>query len=202
LGFEYRLNRIDALRSKQAKNMAALLMMSRGVPMLLAGDECGRSQSGNNNAYCQDNEISWFDWDLVEQNRELNRFFRLLIDYRRRHPALRRDSFHDTQSVSRYPITFHGVQCGQPDHSFTSRTVAVQFDEHPERSSIYVVTNAWWEPLRFELPPLSDGRRWCLKADTSADSPFDILERDSERPLGNQDSYLVAPRSVIILTGL
>ena len=82
-----------ALRRRQAKNLMAILFLSQGVPMILAGDEVLRSQRGNNNAYSQDNELSWFDWRLIETNRDMLRFTRELIALRKRHPSLRRRSF-------------------------------------------------------------------------------------------------------------
>jgi len=195
---EARFDKIDALRIRQMKNAATLLLCSRGVPMLLAGDEFGRTQQGNNNAYCQDNEISWLDWDLLEKNSELFRFFRMLIDFRKRQPALRHDCFHDNDV---YPVRLHGVRPDSPDMSFDSRSLAVQFDQKHEGSSIYLAASSYWEPLDFHLPRLDGLRHWYRKLDTSLVSPLDIEEDNNLRRLPNQLSYQLAPRSIAVLIG-
>jgi isoamylase len=113
---------IDSLRLRQIKNFAAILLLSQGTPMLLAGDEFRRTQRGNNNAYCQDNEISWIDWTLLEKHRELFRFFKLVLKFRQSHPALRRRHYFygEKDRRGRPEIVWHGVQLEHPDWSYES----------------------------------------------------------------------------------
>src|SRR5207302_10241951 len=118
---------VIALRRRQMKNAVSLLLVSQGVPMVLMGDEMGRTQRGNNNAYCHDSELTWLDWDLVEHNAELLRFFKQSIAFRRRHPVLRSRSHfqHRDYMGSGYPdISWHGVKAWQPDFSGMSRMFA------------------------------------------------------------------------------
>src|SRR5581483_7254589 len=132
------------LRRRQARNLMATLLLSQGVPMLLAGDEFLRTQGGNNNAWCQDNETSWVDWSLAVKNADFLRFVRQLIQLRRRHPALRRRRFLD-----HHAITWHGVEPCQPDFTWDSHSLAFALDgrstgRDPDRD-FYVALNAWHE---------------------------------------------------------
>ena len=193
---------VVSLRRRQAKNMAALLLLSQGVPMILAGDEARRTQLGNNNAYCQDNELSWFDWRLVEENADLVRFFRLLIEFRRRHASLRPDSF-TAEAEGGPQVRWHGVRAGQPDWSYHSRTLAMQLSGQTEdgsRDELYAIANAHWEPHRFELPAAS-GMRWTRFLDTSLPPPEEIAEIGAEAALTDQQGYVAGPRSVVVLVG-
>ena len=113
---------------RQQKNFAAILLFSHGVPMILAGDEIGRTQQGNNNAYCQDNDISWVDWRMAESNAGLLRFFQHMIAFRKRCPLLRRDSF-ELHGEGGFHITWHGVKRMQPDWGHESRTLAMQLTQ-------------------------------------------------------------------------
>ena len=191
------------LRSRQAKNMAALLLLSHGVPMILAGDEARRTQLGNNNAYCQDNEMSWFDWRLVEDNADLVRFFRLMIQFRRLHPSVRPESYA-ADAEGQWPrIRWHGVKAGQPDWSHHSRTLAMQLSglaEDGARDEIYVIANAHWEALRFELPAISP-LHWVRFLDTSFPPPGEITEPGAEMDLADKKAYVAGPRSVVVLVG-
>ena len=193
--------RIEGLRLRQQKNLAALLLLSRGVPMILAGDEFGRTQRGNNNAYCQDNEIGWVDWRLAERNADLVRFFRELIRFRQSFVSFRFGSFEEPQDCD-CRLSFHGTEPGRPDWSWESRSLAAWFTETDGgREDIYLMANAWWEPLAFTLPELPDGRRWRLKLDTGLVSPDDILEPGAERELNEPGKYKVRSRSVVALVG-
>jgi len=168
--------------------------------MILAGDEFGRTQRGNNNAYCQDNEISWIDWRLASANRDLLRFFKNLIAFRKAHSALRRISF-ENNGAECPQIQWHGVKPLQPDWSYESRALAMSIcgtgeDGQPEH--IYVLANAWWEPLRFQLPALPHAQ-WARFVDTALPPPEDIAEVGGEKPLEDPTTYEAAPRSVVIL---
>jgi glycogen operon protein len=190
---------INGLRTRQCKNFAAILLVSHGVPMILAGEEIGRTQQGNNNAYCQDNEISWVDWRLAESNASLLRFFRLMIAFRRRCPLLRRESFQ-LHGEGGFHITWHGIKRMQPDWSEASRTVAMQLTQlqgNGLREDIHFIANAYWEELEFDLPQIGE-REWFRLADTALPSPQDIAEDGQEFPLLSQERYRVQPHSVVI----
>ncbi len=182
---------IAALRRRQIRNFLTLLFASGGVPMLLGGDEFGRTQQGNNNAYCQDNEISWVDWTLAEENADLLRFTRALIRLRRDTNTFRQIGWHETGNQT--AITFHGVDPGKPDWSDGSRTLAAEFTNNGER--YYLIANAYWEKLRFNLPQ----GRWLRIVDTARPAPADIALPGEESPIRPAGYYSVWPRSVVLL---
>ncbi|MFN0171602.1 MAG: glycogen debranching protein GlgX [Bryobacteraceae bacterium] len=189
------------LRQRQRKNFAALLLLSHGVPMILAGDELGRSQHGNNNAYCQDNDVSWIDWSMLEPFADLHRFFRLLIAFRRRTSMLRQPRFASTGPGNGLRAVWHGVFRGRPDFSWHSRTLAMQLIDARAKggeSHLHLMTNAHWEDHEFELPILT-GKRWIRLLDTAMNPPEDIAEEGGEFEVGSQDVYPVRSRSVVVL---
>jgi isoamylase len=192
---------IVELRHRQVRNFAALLFLSQGVPMILAGDEAGRTQGGNNNPFCQDNEISWFNWNLVEKNHDLVRYFRLLIRFRRENTILRRGTFAPLTDMRGPRVEWHGPRLHEPDFGDNSRSLAMHLhgsvgngQEH-----VYLIANAYWEALSFELP-IVPGWRWTRSIDTSYGSPLDILDPGGEVPVGTLP-YSVGPRSVVVLKG-
>ncbi|MGL4553927.1 MAG: glycogen debranching protein GlgX [Gemmataceae bacterium] len=192
--------RVLTLRRRQARNQFATLMLSQGVPMMLAGDEFLRTQGGNNNAWCQDNEVSWLDWTLAEKNADFLRFCRMMIALRKRHPALRRRTF-----VQPGDVIWHGTTPGDPDFGGYSRTLALALDgsrtgREPDRD-IYVAFNGWRDPLRFVLPYAPQGRPWRLTVDTSLPSPKDIVGLDEGPRLPPGTGYTVGPYSLIVLIG-
>ena len=180
--------------------MLTTLMLSFGVPLLLGGDEMGRTQQGNNNAYCQDNEISWFDWGLVEQNADLFRFFKQMISLRRRHPSLCRTAFL-TGGLNRrgeQDIRWHGLELDQPDWGSGARALAFTLaGDEPLEPNLHVMINMDDSPHDFAVP-LGDGFRWTLFADTARESPDDIAEPGAEQPF-EAERCAVAGRSVVIL---
>ena len=189
---------ILGLRRRQARNLLATLFLSQGVPMLMAGDEFLRTQRGNNNAWCQDNEISWLDWSLPVSNSDFLRFMRELIALRRRHPALRRRRFFDGPEVA-----WHGVQPYRPDFSRDSHSVALTLDgrktgREPDRD-FYMAFNAWREPLQFVVPPSPQGKRWRRAIDTAMAAPLDIVGLDEGPEARTHEAYAVAPHSVVVL---
>jgi isoamylase len=188
---------INELRMRPQKNFAAILLASHGVPMLLAGDEIGRTQQGNNNAYCQDNDISWVDWQMVESNAGLLRFFQQMIAFRKRCKLLRRDSF-ELNGEGGFHVTWHGVHRMKPDWRDCSQTIAMQLTQlNPDesRDDLFFIANAYGGDLEFELPQIGE-REWFRLSDTAQPSPQDIAEDGQEFPLLSQDSYTVKARSV------
>ncbi|MGE3781687.1 MAG: glycogen debranching protein GlgX [Alphaproteobacteria bacterium] len=191
---------IERLRKRQIKNFLTLTLLSTGVPMLLMGDEVRRTQNGNNNAYCQDNEISWFDWDLVERNADLLRFVKRLIalQMNRNLPSARLN-MSLTELRRRQPIQWHGVKLNQPDWGHMSHTLAgtVQLMGYP--LMMHLIVNAYWEPLEFEVPPLDNPQvQWRYGIDTYRESPDDIHKWPEAPPLQGQ-TCRVEPRSLVLL---
>jgi len=194
---------IERLRNRQVKNFLTVTMLSIGLPMILMGDEARRTQSGNNNAYCQDNEIGWFDWTLVERHADVHRFVTLLNARR-----LLRDVEHERQRVSlnewirQATKTWHGVRVEQPDWGEHSHSLAFAAELRQEGLGVYLILNAYWEALDFELPPVFAGaagawRRWI---DTSLESPSDIVPWQAAPRLPGP-TYCAGPRSVVVLFG-
>jgi glycogen operon protein len=191
---------INALRERQVKNFAAILLLSQGVPMILMGDEVRRAQGGNNNAYCQDNEISWLDWGLVEKNAGLLRFWQRLIDFRKRHASLRRRTFLTGKSNERglKDIAWHGCKLNDPGwNDPNARALAFTLAGFDGEEDIHVLLNTYWEPLDFDLPPL-DGRGWHVAVDTAENAPLDAAEPGKEKRVTNS-SFSAQGRSVVVL---
>jgi glycogen operon protein len=198
--------KIIRLRLRQAKNLLATLMLSQGVPMLLAGDEFLRTQEGNNNAWCQDNAISWVDWRLKTVHGDFWRFARMLIALRKRHPALRRRAFFrgaGPENALEPDIHWHGLEPLQPDFSAGSRTVAFSLDgsqtgREPDRD-FYIACNAWEEPLPFRIPRSPGGKPWRRAIDTALPSPMDIVGLDEGPTAPAEATYQVKGHSMVVL---
>jgi glycogen operon protein len=196
-----------ALRARQARNALLLLLMSQGIPMLLAGDEAGRTQHGNNNAYCIDGPLSWFDWTLVERNADLVRFVSNCISFRAAHPMLRQRRHprgEDVIGAGYADVSWHGTRAYQPDWAPTSRLLAMMrtgLGPDGRRDFVYVAANAHWEAHQLELPSLGDELRWHLFADTAAAAPEDVGFPGCEPVLADQSSVTVQGRSSVVLVG-
>jgi isoamylase len=190
---------VVGLRRRQVRNFASLLLLSQGVPMILGGDELGRTQQGNNNAYCQDNEISWVDWRMRETNADLFRFFRLLIRFRQAHPSLRRRTFLEDEPGA--PLVWHGTKREKPDWSPESRILAMQLRGGRKDDDIYLIANAHWEAHEFDLPRIAPGKSWRRFLDTSLEPPHEIEEPGQEPVLVRRSSYVAGPRSTVVLVG-
>lgn len=192
---------IDAFRRRQIKNFAAILFLSQGVPMFVAGDEVRRTQKGNNNAYCQDNEISWFDWNLVEKNSDIFRFFKLIINCRKcYHSALRRNSFFSGEVNERglADISWHGSKLFSPGwHDPDARVLAYTMGGFEGEADIHIMFNMYWEALDFEIPPI-EGREWYKVVDTAEPSPADIVEHGKEIMVSG-NVCVVQDHSVVVL---
>jgi isoamylase len=193
---------VERLRTRQVKNFLTVTLLSLGIPMILMGDEVRRTQGGNNNAYCQDDETSWFDWGLLARHADVHRFVTLLTARR----ALR-DVEHERQRVSlteligRANKAWHGVKLHQPDWGHDSHSLALAAELRQEGLAVFLILNAYWEPLEFELPPLGDGasvwRRWI---DTSLESPHDIVPWRTAPSLSGP-VYRTGARSLVVLWG-
>ncbi len=191
---------VERLRNRQVKNILALTLLSFGTPMLLMGDEMRRTQRGNNNAYCQDGEVSWLDWRLLERHGDVQRFVKQLIGFR-----LRRDLSGDDQALtldqllSRARVHWHGVRLNEPDWSEQSHSVAAALESITGKYAYHLILNAYWDALDFELPqPASDAESWRRLMDTGLDSGEEI-RRWKEAPRVNDPFYRVGPRSIVLL---
>jgi glycogen operon protein len=182
---------VVALRKRQAKNFLCLLLLANGTPMLRAGDEFFHTQGGNNNPYNQDNDTSWLDWRRLETHRDVFRFARLMIGFRKAHPSLSRSGFW------REDVRWHGVGPGT-DLSHDSRSLAYHLSGASQGDDdLYVMVNAYREPLEFVVQGGRPGE-WRQVVDTAHESPDDICEPGKELPLTSM-RYTVGPRSVVVL---
>lgn len=191
---------IEDLRQRQIKNFLTLLFMSQGTPMLLMGDEVRRTQRGNNNAYCQDNEISWFDWSAVEREAHLLRFTQGIIHLIQGLKVFRIEHLlRVTETWSHEPhIVWHGAQLGQPDWSENSHILAFTLRYPDAREQLHVMLNAYWEPIMFELPGLDSHERWHRIIDTAVAAPRDFCPPD-QAPLFDGMVYPVSARTSVVL---
>jgi isoamylase len=191
---------VQALRNRMVKNFVAVTLFSVGTPMLLMGDEVRRTQLGNNNGYCQDNEITWFDWSLLQKHADIHRFVKTLIEIRHRRTETLSDNLTLNQLLGRARIECHGVRLHEPDWTDQSHSLAISASAVEANLNLYLILNAYWEPLRFELPPvpalgLRPWRRWL---DTFLEPPDDICLFSAAPPVAGS-SYLVQPRSIVAL---
>jgi len=192
---------IERLRTRQVKNFITVSMLSLGLPMLLMGDEVRRTQHGNNNAYCQDNEGNWFDWSLLAKYADVHRFVKLLTARRaQRDSGAERDRMTLIQLIRAGIKGWHGVRLNQPDWSDHSHSVALSAELPKEALLVHFIFNAYWEPLDFELPRIgaveqSAWRRWI---DTFQETPEDIVTWQ-EAPAISGYTYRAGPRSVVVL---
>ncbi len=193
---------IEALRNRQVKNFFALELLAAGTPMLLMGDEVRRTQCGNNNAYCQDGDISWFDWSLLERHADVHRFVKALNAFRQRRDMVAEgDKLSLNQLLQRAKIEWHGMALNRPDWSEHSHSLAFTFRSLRTRFLLHGMLNAYWEPLTFELPPVpaESQQRWRRCIDTGRASPDDIYPWE-KAPLVAETAYVVQPRSVVLLS--
>lgn len=194
---------IRALRFQMIKNACMVLMCSRGTPMFFAGDEFGNTQFGNNNAYCQDNEISWLDWTMKETNREIFDFFKYMIHLRLKHQILR----ENTGSVrcGFPPVSLHGTRPWESDYTWETKMIGIMYagrnkipgDNTAEQDDIiYLGINTWWHHQEVELPKLPEGSFWIPLADTSRGKDTII----SGKEVLDKRIYVMQPRSCVLFT--
>ena len=185
---------IEAVRKRQIKNFLLTLFISRGTPMLLGGDEFRRTQGGNNNAYCQDNETSWYDWNFLEQYKDIFRFTRGMIAFRQAHPVLSKEQFYTDSRIHWFGSQGALPEWGDPKEKQVG--CLINEDEH---RALCLMFNADIDTVDFALPFLQPGMRWYLAVDTSHDAPQDLFLEGEERLLEDSQTYHLAPRSSAIL---
>ncbi len=201
---EEQRTQIEDLRRQQIKNCLTLLFVSQGTPMLLYGDEMGRTARGNNNTVFQDNDLNWINWEKAREHADILRFTKLIIAFRKRHQLVSRWRYmtaDEAETPNLRNITWHGVKPNQADFSDSSRFIAwvLEAFESQERSDlpIYVATNTFWEPLTIELPEIKD-RRWYRVIDTALPVGEDIVPEEEAFFLP-EPTYMIRPRTTIVL---
>jgi len=187
-------SQIEAVRKSQIKNFMLTLMISRGVPMLLGGDEFRRTQLGNNNAYCQDNETSWHDWSYLERHGEIFRFTCGMIAFRRDHPILSKEQFYTDAEIS-----WFNPQGELPDWNDAKEKRFACLIREDDQSALYILFNTGADAHDFCLPPVLSGIRWYLAVDTSGDAQHDLYSPGKEPLLENSKTYQMKPHSSVIL---
>ncbi|MCI9437558.1 MAG: glycogen debranching enzyme [Lachnospiraceae bacterium] len=190
------------LRFRMIRNACAVLMCSRGTPMFLAGDEFGNSQYGNNNAYCQDNETSWLDWRLLSKNRELFEFFKFMIDYRFKHPVIRKMLPDAVCGMD--PLLTHGINAEEHYIPEDAKMLGVSFagynSEIGSDDLVYIAVNAHWEDVRITVPVLECPYAWYLSVNTWGDENGRFVYREGEE-VRIDSEFIMHPRSVAVFTG-
>jgi glycogen operon protein len=199
---------IETARLRQLKNFFATLLISQGTPMLLGGDEMGRTQKGNNNAYCQDNDISWYDWSLWKKNTSLYRFVKLIIAFRLRHPGFMRPEFYTGRdgNYNAIPdISWFDESGKTPDWETIGPCIAFRMDgskaevlADQDDNDFFTMFNSGEKDVTFSVAPPPQGKRWMRVVDTSLPSPLDILEPGSEQALERVKTYRVGNHSIVV----
>ncbi len=185
---------VEGMRIRLIKNFLLTLFVSRGVPMLLGGDEFRRTQRGNNNAYCQDNEVSWYDWSLIEKHREIHRFTRGMIAFRRAHPVLRKETFYTDEDIKWFAPS--GATPHWADPWQKSFACLILGQTEPD---LFLLFNADIRAVDFYLPALPTGKIWRLAVDTSRTAPDDFFDPGKEPHVPDQRGFRLQPRSSAIL---
>lgn len=190
------------LRYRMIRNACAILMCSRGTPMFFSGDEFGNTKFGNNNSYCQDNEISWIDWSLLKKNKELFEFFKFMIAYRKKHPVIRKKL--DNAVCGMEGMHAHDVNADRMEVSQNAKTLAVSFAGYDRKKCkddlVYVAVNAYWEEVRITLPNLANHEAWYLSVDTYGDENGKYCYEEGEE-IRIDHEYVMKPRSIVVFTG-
>ncbi|MBN2618191.1 MAG: glycogen debranching protein GlgX [Spirochaetales bacterium] len=198
---------INKIRIKQVKNQLATLMLSQGTPMILGGDEIGRTKRGNNNTYCQNNELSWYDW--ANKNDELLRFAQLIINFRKRHDAFKRPEFYTGLDISMNKLaditwcTYTGHEMNwNEEHKCIAfmldgsrKEIAAENDDN----DFYIMLNSTSTKMEFKFRPAPEGKKWVLKIDTAQNSPYDIYPKGEYKELSSQSNYMVDLKSLVLL---
>jgi glycogen operon protein len=185
---------IERTRVRQIKNFIATLFVSRGVPLFLGGDEFRRTQKGNNNAFCQDNETSWYNWELLQRNQEILRFTREMIAFRKRNAVLREVRFYTDADIAWFSP---GGSTPDWDHSGSSLACMIHGDKE-----LFLMFHAAAEDGHFAIPSAPGRKIWHSAVDTSRPAPDDIYPKDHEKPIGRRGSYTLPGRSMAVLIAL
>ncbi len=206
-----RKKKILDLRARQLRNAMLMLFLSQGTPVLLAGDEFGHSQNGNNNAYCQDNELSWLNWNLNKWDQKLLSFVKQVIAFRKAHPVFHMEQeprVLDYLACGHPDLSYHGVNAWQPEFENFRRQIGILYcgayakkPDGQEDDFFFVIFNMHWEPHEFALPNLPKNLEWSLSFDTSDSAAGGFYEEGQERALSNQKNYMVPSRSVLVFRG-
>jgi glycogen operon protein len=185
------------------------MMLSLGTPMILGGDEIGRTQRGNNNAYCQDSEISWYDWSLLKKNAPLYRFVKMMIAFRLRHPGFMRPEFYTGRdgNYNAIPDISWFDEAGEtPDWETIGPCIAFRMDgskaevlADQDDNDFFIMFNGGDKTVDFEVAAPPEGKYWMRTIDTSFSSPDDILEPGNEKELENSKTYQVKDHSIVVL---
>jgi glycogen operon protein len=201
---------IDGIRLRLMKNFIATMMVSLGTPMILGGDEFGRTQRGNNNAYCQDNETSWYDWSLMKENASYYRFVKMMIAFRRRHPGFMRPEFYTGRdgNYNAIPdISWFNEKGETPDWENIGSCLAMRMDgskaevlADQDDNDFFIMFNGGEKDATFKVSDQIAGKSWIRAVDTGLPPPDDILEPGTGKPLGPAGTYRVKGRSMAILT--
>ncbi len=190
-----------ALRGKMVRNAFTVLMCSRGTPMFLAGDEFGNTQYGNNNSYCQDNRISWLNWDDLEKNRDLYEFFKFMIAFRKDHPILRQKlpfAICGMEDMGYYDQ--YGNRTGVPENTYTFQVVFAGYDKEKDRDDVICLAlNTYWEPVSIRLPVSNQSirARWHLAVNTGGDAFGHTTWNKNRGPVVHNE-FVMQPRSVAV----
>lgn len=183
---------IEKLRNRQMRNLHMALMLALGTPMLLMGDEYGHTRKGNNNTWCQDNELNWFLWDELEKNKEFERFYRLLIHFRHNHPILKRSDFLNDNEVA-----WHGLLPLKPNWGKENRFIAYTLKNPRLKEPLYIAFNSFFTPVRIQLPNPPQGKKWYRIVDTALPSPQDFMEDPKTAPV--VQNYEMQDHSALLL---
>ncbi|RDU23309.1 alpha-amylase family glycosyl hydrolase [Anaerosacchariphilus polymeriproducens] len=202
---------VKNLRLSQRKNAMLMLFLSQGVPFLLAGDEIGNTQKGNNNAYCQDNEIGWINWKGQETDAQMLEFIKKLISFRKRHPIFHQAKelkIRDYKSCGYPDISYHGSKAWYPDMTYYKRHFGIMYcgqyvkkEDGSEDNFFYVAYNLYWTEMKFDLPNLPSNMKWYIAIDSSQ-TQEDGIYHEGEEPLLEQQKFLrVSARTIVVLIG-
>ena len=208
---------IVSRRMCQIRNAFLMMLLSQGTPMILAGDEFGNTQNGNNNPYCQDNVITWLDWKQLENNKEIHTYVKKLIAFRKEHPVLHQKeglNMYDSLSCGMPDLSIHGTQAWKTDFSYYSRMLAMLFygeyqkkEDGTSDDSIYIIFNMYWEARSFDLPNLPGDKEWYPAIETYGNSfsevpvPVKKKKRVKKPSLESQKKTVVPPRSIVVFVG-
>lgn len=206
-----RRKKVVELRKKQLRNALVILFLSQGTPLLLAGDEFGNSQNGNNNAYCQDNEISWLNWNQKRSNKDTYEFVKFIIQFRKAHPVFHMTTeprVMDYMACGHPDVSYHGVNAWRPEFENFRRQLGIMYcgeyaeteDKRPD-DYFFVSYNMHWEPHEFALPTLPKKMSWylCINTDDGINNGF--YEGEKEKKVKNQKGYVVPARTIVVFRG-